>query len=51
MFSDITYTESTQEAFKLAQRLYVSFYNIYSAIPMNYDTQFYGVSPGKLKKI
>lgn len=48
MLTDITYTESTQEAFRLAQRLYVSFYNIYSAIPMTFDNQFYGVSPAGL---
>lgn len=47
MLSEQTYTENNKEAFTLAQRLYSSFYNIYAAIPINFDSQFYGVSPGK----
>jgi hypothetical protein len=43
-----TYPDVNQESFKLAQRLAVSFYNLYSSLPMGFDTQFYGVSPSGL---
>ena len=42
MLSEPSYSENNQEAFKYAQRLYSSFYNIYSAVPMVFDNQFYG---------
>ncbi len=42
MLSEPSYSENNQEALKYAQRLYSSFYNIYSAIPMSSDSQFYG---------
>lgn len=45
---ETNFIDSNHEEFKLAQRLYVSFYNIYSAIPMSFDNQFYGVSPAGL---
>ena len=48
MLSESSYTESNQEALKLAQRLYVSFYNLYSALPVNVETQFYGLSPCRI---
>ncbi|CAF0704348.1 unnamed protein product [Brachionus calyciflorus] len=48
MISENTYTDSNQESFKLAQRLYASFYNLYSSLPSNIDTQFYGLSPSGL---
>ena len=40
-----TYSENNQETFRLAQRLYASFYNIYASLPFTYDNQFYGLSP------
>jgi hypothetical protein len=42
------YQDANDDGFKLAQRLYASFYNIYSAIPLTFDSQFYGVSPAGL---
>ena len=47
--TDTTFVDQNHESFKLAQRLYASFYNLYAAIPMAVDNQFYGVSPGWLK--
>lgn len=43
-----TYSENNQETFRLAQRLYASFYNIYASLPFTYDNQFYGLSPSKI---
>jgi hypothetical protein len=43
---ETNYVDAKNDEFKLAQKLYVSFYNIYAAIPMSYDSQFYGISPG-----
>jgi len=40
-----TYSENNQETFRLAQRLYSSFYNLYASLPLTYDNQFYGLSP------
>ena len=48
MVSDGQYSDANQLSFKLAQKLYVSFYNIYSAIPFTFDNQFYGISPAGL---
>lgn len=49
MINEETYIDSNQESFKLAQRLYASFYNLYASLPLNYDNQFYGLSPCKNK--
>jgi trehalose/maltose hydrolase-like predicted phosphorylase len=48
MISDGQYSDSNQESFKLAQKLYVSFYSLYSSVPYTYDPQFYGLSPAGL---
>jgi hypothetical protein len=44
------FMDANQDSFKLAQRLYSSFYNLYSQIPFSLnwspDNQFYGLSPG-----
>ena len=46
------FNNANQDDFKVAQRLYASFYNLYSAIPakLNWspDSQFYGLSPAGL---
>ena len=46
------FTSATQDSFKVAQRLYSSFYNLYSSIPVKVnwspDNQFYGLSPAGL---
>lgn len=46
------FTNANQDDFKVAQRLYASFYNLYSSIPakLNWspDSQFYGLSPAGL---
>lgn len=48
MISDKDYSENyKKEAFKMAQELYSSFYNLYASIPFNFDSQFYGLSPCK----
>ncbi len=51
MVSDTVFNDQNQEPFKLAQRLYSSFFNLYSAIPFQLtsasDGQFYGLSPGE----
>lgn len=43
------FDSTNQESFKIAQRLYSSFYNLYSALPFEYssnaENQFYGLSP------
>lgn len=48
MITEGQYSDANQESFKMAQRLYVSFYNLYSAIPYSFDNQFYGISPSGL---
>jgi hypothetical protein len=48
MFSDPIYTDSNPEIFKMSQRLYSSFYNLYANLPFPYDGQFYGLSPCNL---
>ena len=54
MLTDNNFGDANSESFKLAQRLYSSFYNIYAAIPSSSTesgTQFYGLSPGKNRRI
>jgi hypothetical protein len=46
--ADTTYSDQNQEIFKLSQRMYASFYNLYASLPFTFDSQFYGLSPGKV---
>jgi hypothetical protein len=48
MISDKEYLDNDRnEAFKMAQQLYSSFYNLYASIPYSFENQFHGLSTCK----
>jgi hypothetical protein len=52
MISESVFSDQNKDAFELAQRLYASFYSIYSAITQPFsltsENHFYGISPSIL---